>query len=173
MFSQQGFVCRYHMFSPFNSLEKEFFGRVVTTNQFDEHINVGMVNHLIGRNRQHIGRKFNSPVSRNIQISHFNQLHLDSQPFFYDSSVFRKDFSYTGTDGAKADHSHLNRFHRLTSSVKKSLEFRGPPVESCAHFRPARTVQNGPRLLQIRFQAQRPLWLVPEVICKTPGTPFS
>ena len=173
MFSQQGLVCRHHMFSPINGLKKKFFGWLVTTDQFDDHINIGMVDHLIGRSRQHIGAKFDSPVGSNIQVSHFNQLHPGSQPLFYNLTVFRKDFSDTSTDGAKADHSHFNCFHRLLNSVKKSLEFREPPVEFYVHFRPARTVQSGPRLLQIRFQAQQPLWLFPEVIYKTPGTPFS
>ena len=108
MYRQQSLIGGDHMLALGHGFEQKSLRRIISSDQLDHDIDLGIVKNLSRVGREEIARKWNSAIGGDIEIGDLSQLKGNAETATDSSGVVREDLGDPAADGAKADQSNCN-----------------------------------------------------------------
>src|SRR4030095_14288031 len=119
---QHGLVCRDDRFPGGNGIQDQAFGKITAADQFDDDVDGGIGQYLLGVFHEHARRERNSAVPDHVQIRDANELNGHAHAPADQSRIFQQYFDDAGTDRAEAHHADADpRNHSSPPSSFKAF----------------------------------------------------
>jgi len=94
-----------------DGLHHEGAGRLIAADEFDDHIDLRVGEHLLGIVDQLARRGGHAAIGGDVAVGNAHQLQTRAEAPFHQGAVALKDLDHTGTDGAEPEQTDVDLFH--------------------------------------------------------------